>query len=518
MMAAEVTTFDFEPSTVLHFVSARGWHQAESMKGKLLRFAPTFMLPVVHFVPRLTVSASDTTDFLPAAFVKKAPVASDLAGSALGSLASVPCRSELRGQYHGTANVMFRVAPAVIENAEALVKEGGKAAFYDRMTRKRDESAALGKTLIKLGMCQYVVDVVSVAAAGVLCMPLQTISAMFHHRVLAPINMVVMSHFVASWRLPVVGVGLQAFANLSRLHGTTRAGWKSRHYSSLTETEDHSEWYLSMLNGEDGNIIGGDVDDAREAAMNVLLLIFMLTHMRYSFQLAMIQAVERAFDFIRSNDFGPNSPLSPLLIQAVLDELFFQFDMLRLRIMTFRSPDTSQIRVELLKAFSLLPNLAPNSEIGLITERLRLDDKDTNVSVLLTPRRLAVLSSAAGLKSKDSPVKGDKGKKKAASKNKLGSPVVNPAAGTRTAAAAAIPSATAAAGAVAGSAAGPAVVGSLGHCISFCSMGGCGVARAGRTCRFPHTIPLKASTAYTDIAARLADRGWLPSASFAAAV
>ena len=319
----------------------------------------------------------------------------------------------------------------------------------------------------------------------------------------------------------MVGVGLQAFANLSRLHGVVRAGWKSRHYSSLMETEEHSEWYLSMLNGEDGNIIRGNVDDARDAAMNVLLLIFMLTHMRYSFQLAMIQAVERAFVFIRSNDFGPNSPLSPLLIQAVLDELFFQFDMLRLRIMTFRSPDTSQIRIELLKAFSLLPNLAPNSEIGLITERLRLDDKDTNVSVLLTPRGLAVLSSAAGLKSgaaKDSPIKGDKGKKKAAAKNKLGSPVANPAAGKGTAAAAATPSTTAAAGAVAGAAAGSPVAGSLGHCISFCSMGGCGVVRAGRVCKFPHTIPLKASTAYTDIAARLADRGWLPSASFAAAV
>ena len=73
MTAAEVISLDFEPSTVLHFVSARGWHQAESMKGKLLRFAPTFMLPVVHFVPLLTVSASDMTDFSPAVFCEESP-------------------------------------------------------------------------------------------------------------------------------------------------------------------------------------------------------------------------------------------------------------------------------------------------------------------------------------------------------------------------------------------------------------------------------------------------------------
>ena len=113
------------------------------MEGKLLCFAPAFMLPAVHFVPRLMVSTSDTAALLPAAVVKRAPAVIELAGSALGSLASVPCRSEFREQYQGAPNVMFRVAPAVIETAEALVKECGRTAFYDRVTRNR-----LGKTLI----------------------------------------------------------------------------------------------------------------------------------------------------------------------------------------------------------------------------------------------------------------------------------------------------------------------------------------------------------------------------------
>ena len=45
------------------------------------------------------------------------------------------------------------------------------------------------------------------------------------------------------------------------------------------------------MEGEDGRILGSDVAIAEEATMNLLLLIFMLTGMRYSIQAAMIGAV-----------------------------------------------------------------------------------------------------------------------------------------------------------------------------------------------------------------------------------
>ena len=76
------------------------------------------------------------------------------------------------------------------------------------------------KTLVKLGLYPYLVDVVSAAAAEVLSQPLAVAASVFHHRVACPIDMVVMAHYIGSWMLPTgKGEGLEPFANLSRRHG-----------------------------------------------------------------------------------------------------------------------------------------------------------------------------------------------------------------------------------------------------------------------------------------------------------
>jgi hypothetical protein len=60
---------------------------------------------------------------------------------------------------------------------------------------------------------------------------------------------------------------------------------------------------------------------------------------------------------------------------------------LRSQILSYRCGDDSHsapLRVELIAALSdLLPNLAAGSETGLILERLRLGERDTNVGYLV---------------------------------------------------------------------------------------------------------------------------------------
>jgi hypothetical protein len=207
--------------------------------------------------------------------------------------------------------------------------------------------------------------------------------------------------------------------------------WRSREYSSLQEVEEHSSTYKQYMEGEDGRIMGSDVAIAEEATMNLLLLIFMLTGMRYSIQAAMIGAVSRAFVYIRQNDFGMGSPYSPILIRAVLVELFIQLDHhLRSQILSYRCAEDSHsapLRVELIAALSDLPNLAAGSETGLILERLRLGERDTNVGYLLGLNSIAMLSPVGAVTSVpgssglvlDTDVLG--GKRKKRSKGKLAS-------------------------------------------------------------------------------------------------
>jgi hypothetical protein len=438
---------------------------------------------------------------------------------------------------------MHRVAPSVIAQAEAVSKESSKSVMYDRATRKREESVQGGKTLVKLGASIYLLEVFSIAAAEVFVMPLATIAAAFHHRLSCPIDMVVMAQFVGSWKLSDGGRCLSAFTNLSRAHGPIRAVWRGREYSSLQEVEQHSESYKRNMEGDDGKILGSDVAIAEEATMNLLLLIFMLTGMRYSIQVAMIGAVSRAFVYIRQNDFGMGSPYSPILIKAVLVELFIQLDNLRSQILSYRCLDDSHsapLRVELIAALSDLPNLAAGSETGLILERLRLGERDTNVGYLLGLNSIAMLSPVGTVTSvpgsfgsvldADAPV----GKRRKRSKgNKLASGATAAVAAGQYSPAAVVNALVAQ---TVGSPAAPAVAGSgsagagtpvavpgrvtVQYCTKFLSVGGCQFAAAngGRVCKFVHRVPARASPEYALVAARLLSLGVAQSAGFAAAV
>ena len=552
--SSEVTAIDFLPDTGLLFVSARGWSQAQTLAGRYLRLAlPGFFLPVTFLAAPKTASTKKAPAAGTGAASSKipSPTPNHFAASgslvpklgALGSLSSVPNPSELKGDYRHLAKSMHRLAPSVIAQAEALSKESSKSAMYDRATRKREESVQGGKTLVKLGASIYLLEVLSIAAAEVFVMPLATIAAAFHHRLSCPINMVVMAQFVGSWKLGDGGRCLSAFTNLSRAHGPIRAVWRAREYSSLQEVELHSDIYNRNMEGEDGKILGPDVAIAEEATMNLLLLIFMLTGMRYSLQAAMIGAVGRAFVFIRANDFGMGSPYSPILIRAVLVELFIQLDYLRTQILSFRCADDSHsapLRVELIAAIGDLPNLAAGSETGLILERLRLGERDTNVGYLLGLNSIAMLSPVGAVTS----VPGSLGsvldtdllvgKRRKRSKGKLASGATAAVSVGQSSPAAAV--VTAVVAQTVGSPAVPVVAGSgsagagtpvavpgrvaVQYCHKFLSAGGCQFAAAngGRVCKFVHRVPARASPEYALVAARLLSLGVAQSAGFIAAV
>ena len=291
--------------------------------------------------------------------------------------------------------------------------------------------------------------------------------------------------------------------------------------------------------------------------MNLLLLIFMLTGMRYSLQWAMIQAVERAFKFIRANDFGIYSSHSPVLIRAVLVELFVRFDELRTQILSFRGlaeAASSALRAELISKLGSLPYVASDSETGLIVERLRLGERDTKVSFLMNLNSIAVLSpvaavpSAGGAGSPDLSSVGD-GNPKSKKKNKgikpslaVGVVSVQQAAGPASgqvgpAAVVVVGQAAGAAGTGANGGAGPRASGAgagaaggaspanllrseVNYCISSLSRSGCQLAatNGGRACRWVHRIPARAHPDYSIMAAKLAARGLVPSAGFTSAV
>jgi hypothetical protein len=555
MAASEVTLVDFHPDTVLSFVSARGWSQALALSGSYLRFALPHMSPMIpKMESRATygILQSESLGTTSVKIVGATPAAvPSFRGSSLGSLSSVPGPAEVKSEFGGIAKHMYRLAPSVIAQAEAVAKESGsKSTFFDRASRRRDEPVLGGKTLVKLGASSTLLDIVSIAAVEIYVMPLATVFSSYHQRLACPINMVVMADFVVSWKLGDSGRCLASFANLHRRHGERKAVWRGRDYSCLTEVDKHSDAYLRNLGGEDGKIFGSDVAIAEEATFNLLLLIFMLTGMRFGLQAAMIRAVERTFVYIRANDFGVGSAHSPILIRTVLVELFIQLDALRSQLLLFRCPDEAaakSLRAELVAELGRLPNLAAGSETYLIVERLRLAERDNQIEFLMGLNAIAAVSSAgvvsvgaSGSSGAANPGAGDGGKGKGKKRKDkslsgaagspggaarpaavqvsaaAGGPVVGQqGAGVRPAAVAGV--AAAGAGSPSAAAAGRL---SVMYCNQFLASSGCQYAAntGGRVCRFVHQIPARASPDYALMAARLLAMGVTPSVDFTSAV
>jgi hypothetical protein len=561
MAAWEVTLIDFQPDTVLSFVSAQGWIQALKLSGSYLRFSLPHMAPVIPkmespVTTRILQSESLGTTGVKVIGATSVAVPSFRRGSSLGSLSSVPGPTEVKKEFGGIAKHMFRLAPSVIAQAEAVAKESGsKSTFFDRASRRRDEIVLGGKTLVKLGASSTLLDIISVAAVEIYVMPLATVFASYHQRLACPINMVVMSEFVGSWKLGDSGRCLAAFANLHRRHGERKAVWRGRDYSCLMEVDKHSDAYLRNFGGEDGKIFGADVAIAEEATFNLLLLIFMLTGMRFGLQAAMIRAVERTFVYIRANDFGVGSAHSPILIRTVLVELFIQLDALRSQLLLFRCPAdeaaAKSLRAELVAELDCLPNLAAGSETYLIVERLRLAERDNQIEFLMGLNAIAVVSSAGvvsvGASGSSGAVDsgaggGGKGKGRKKRDKSLsgaaGSPSVaqraaGPPAAAQVSAVVSVPvvgqqgasgrPAAGAGNAAAGAGSPPAAAaGRLAvlYCNQFLASSGCRFAAnsGGRACRFVHQIPARASPDYAVMAARLLAMGVTPSVDFTSAV
>jgi hypothetical protein len=321
------------------------------------------------------------------------------------------------------------------------------------------------------------------------------------------------------------------------------------------EVEKHSDAYLLNFGGEDGRIFGSDVAIAEEATFNLLLLIFMLTGMRFGLQAAMIRAVERTFVYIRANDFGVGSAHSPILIRTVLVELFIQLDALRSQLLLFRCPEEAaakSLRAELVAELDCLPNLAAGSETYLIVERLRLAERDNQIEFLMGLNAIAAVSSAGvvsvgasgssgaansgaggggkgkGRKRKDKSPSGAAGSPGAVQRA-AGQPVAaqvsasanGPGVGQQQGAGVR-PAAAGAGVAAAGAGSPSAAAGRLAvmYCNQFLASSGCQYAAnsGGRACRFVHQIPARASPDYALMAARLLAMGVTPSVDFTSAV
>jgi len=277
--------------------------------------------------------------------------------------ASVPREIEITKKYPH-APYMFQVSQPIINTAivSSSKENKGENGILEAI---KASAGSTGSTMRKLGMSTHTLHVLSVAASEALKATLQEVRKRFNQRVDCPINMVVMSHYIQSWVLSDAGSGIKSFVGLEVFHGNAGGEAYARKYNSIDDLTAHSKAYLTLVEQLEFRHFATDLNVMKNAAKNILLLLFIMHNMRFCFQSGMLDALDRLFVYIKMKDFGPSSGCSADFIRLCLVEFFNNLDDFRARLSESRDDSES---VSLLEELSLVPDLGISSPIILIQE------------------------------------------------------------------------------------------------------------------------------------------------------
>ena len=413
---------------------------------------------------------------------------------------SVPSTSDLTAKYP-QAQFMFQVSQPIINAAIVSSSKEGKGE-NGILEALRASSVANVNTMRKQGMNPHTLHVLSVAGSETLKATLQEVRKRFNTRVDCPINMAIMKHYIQSWMIEDDGHGIKYFIGLEVFHGYGAGEAYARRFNVLDDIVDHSKAYLSLVEKLDFKRFSTDLNVMKDAARNVLLLLFIMNNMRFCFQSAMLDALDRLFFYIKKNDFGPSSTCSADFIRLCLVEFFNCLDDFRSRLSESRDDSDS---LEMLDELEFLPHLEDGSPIVLIQQLMYFTYGRNVAQLLISGSGKSPSASNEALDTKDSKTKSERNKeKKDKKKAKLLSRPSNPL-GTS-------------AQVIHTNNVNPPVGKLLNakrkiFCLMFNSKKGC---QFGSSCRFTHEIPLIGSSEWNHLEGLFSDRGVEASASFVA--
>ena len=324
-------------------------------------------------------------------------------------------------------------------------------------------------------------------------------------RLSIPISLKRVVGLIGSWSIGRAS-DLAPFFNLKETYGGSNVDFQRRRYEDAggDATTDSAE-YLSLLDKESVRLTTIDLRMLKDAAMNVLMVIFILHDMDHKLQYEMIEAVERCFDYLGAKDFGIRNPDSATFLRMVIGETFASFQRIRTTILGMR--DRSEAGA-IVAAFRKVPDTSRESPIGRTFTHY--DQANSALVVADWAKAAGTPASGATVDVNAAAKAATKAAKKAATaatalqrandaKNKLAA-------------------ATTAAAVAAQTAANGAGVGerrrSKRPCISFNSTAAC---TRGDQCRFSHFVPDRQSDDGTMISDALTDRTLAPAADFRAA-
>ena len=224
-----------------------------------------------------------------------------------------------------------------------------------------------------LGGSLNVLHYLSIAAYTAKHQTIMQVANRISERSLCAGSPVLVVRFLRSWAASYNS--LSVFGRLEWKLGKHRGILRAHQYAALPDSLEHSSEYYRLLAGE--GEVGGDVSShihtipyLKAKIENLFLLIFVATNMKYKYQIAMLQSLDRFTNFLEVNDMGDGNPVMLKLMEVTTVEYLNNLERIRSKI------DASLVETatEILDLFDCVPDLSPDGIFQEVYQRLSIDD------------------------------------------------------------------------------------------------------------------------------------------------
>lgn len=305
---------------------------------------------------------------------------SEIIQQAIQASRTVPIFEDKHAIGNQFAARMFAATTFEIEKSAAHEKQKAERASKQEMTTH--SSTKIANSYGASGGSLNLLYHMSIAAYTAKHQTTAQVAFKICNRTLCATSPVTVHQLINSWALPTKH--LSYLGRLEWRWGQDRAHLRMQMYQTMEGTIEYSADYLALIAG-DGDI-GGDmcthintIPYLKIKLENLLLTIFASTNMRFKYQIAMLQSLDRFIDFLSSHDMGVGNPVMSKMIETSTTQYLSNLNYIKFQI------DSNVIHTEddILSLFDSIPDLSPEGRYMKLQLHLSLTDTFGSTAMLI---------------------------------------------------------------------------------------------------------------------------------------
>ena len=290
------------------------------------------------------------------------------------------------------ANRMFATATTHIEKSALHEKHAAEGSDKNLAELIAHSGTKTPLSYGALGGSINVLHYISIAAYAAKHQSISQVANKICERTLCPSSPATVDRYLRSWAASYQS--LSVFGRLEWKLGKHRAILRLHEYMALPSSTEYSLEFYRLLAGQGEK--GGDVSShlhtipyLKIKIENLFLHIFASTNMKYKYQIAMLQSLDRFTGFLEEHDMGDGNPIMLKFMEVTTVAYLNNLERIRSKI------DATLIDtgVDILVLFNNVPDLSPNGNYKTVHAQLSIEDTRGATAMLISQADLSNTSA-----------------------------------------------------------------------------------------------------------------------------